>query len=79
MGLLIVPCRSRQAALVAVQRASRDYFMSTDAACRLVCGAGEEASLLLLLTCRLFRALSALVIPREAKHISQVFTELPGS
>ena len=53
--------------------------MSADTACRLVCGAGEEASLLLLLTCRLFRALSALVIPREAKHVGQVLSKLSGS
>ena len=77
--LLIVPCRSGQAALMTVQRATGNYFVPAHTACRLICGAREETCLLLLLTCRLFRALSALIIPCEAKHVGQVFSKLPCS
>ena len=31
---------------------------------------------MLLLTCRLLAALTRLVVPSEAKHVGQVFTEL---
>ena len=89
MWLLIMPGRTGQTALVTsaattpsttVQRPTRNDLMPANTARGLIGRTWQERGLLLLLlTCRLLRALSALIIPCKAEHVCEIFAELSCS